>query len=281
MNKPKKRPNIYDLEGELASQLKERPKLKLARTEKETPRKEEVKAPPVMESREDIKEKKRPLSPYFYRVQNHHELFKIGSSFFNDFMSGVKSFAISSTGYQSSQQRSILGIASYFDHQEDVKIGIVSDNLYLGAFRDIVKSSTKIDLNFSTLETGFEVSTFYNHFDFIDLNNIIALGSQLDSDYEDFLDELMDMYDVIFWDVPELYKLQAEKEIFFPIVMKFESLSIIVAKSNSHTEEVADIKSFFLGYGINLKGLLLDSKKEASGDDGEGKKQPWWKRFWR
>ena len=79
---------------------------------------------------EEIVKKKK--NKYFYKVRNHHELFKIGSSFYNDFKMGVKSFAISSTGYPQSQQNSILGLASFFDHKEDVRIGIVSNNLNQG-----------------------------------------------------------------------------------------------------------------------------------------------------
>jgi hypothetical protein len=38
--------------------------------------------------------KKHALSPFFYKVSNHHELFKIGQSFYEDFKNGIKSFAI-------------------------------------------------------------------------------------------------------------------------------------------------------------------------------------------
>lgn len=224
-------------------------------------------------------EKKRPLSPFFYKVSNHHELFKIGNSFYNDFKNGVKSFAISSIGYQNSQQRSILGLASFFDHQEDLKIAIISDNLYLGAFKEMINAGKSNEIIFDGLDEPFEIHSFYEHFDFIDLNELTAFADSPDTSMDEILDQLMDMYDVVFWDVPELFKIQSNKETFFPIIMRFDSLSIIVAKSATNKNEVDDVKSFFLGYGINLKGLLLEP--------GAGNQSPieqykhWWKRLFK
>jgi hypothetical protein len=99
-----------------------------------------------------------------------------------------------------------------------------------------------------------------------------------DTTIDEILDQLMDMYDVVFWDVPELYKIQANKEVFFPIIMRFDSLSIIVAKTATNKSEIDDVKSFFLGYGINLKGLLLEPGANQSPIE---QYKNWWKRFWK
>ena len=233
--------------------------------------------------------KKHALSPFFYKVSNHHELFKIGQSFYEDFKNGIKSFAISSTGYQNSQQRSILGLASFFDHQERLKICIVSDNLYLGAFKELIDAGSTSELSFESTKKHLEVINFHEHFDFLEMGLILELVDQETEDFEEIIDEILDRYDVVFWDVPELYKIQAEKQLYFPIIMRFDSLSIIVAKSASSREEVEDLKSFFLGYGINLKGLLVENVtaqgKKTEGSEleqssGAGKKS-WWKGFWK
>jgi hypothetical protein len=232
-------------------------------------------------------EKKKKSNKYFYRVSNHHELFKIGRSFYSDYMSGVKSFAITSTGYQTSQQKSILGLASFFDHKEDMKIGIISDNLNVGSFKDIVSISKKVNMDMFDLGQNITIHSFYNHFEFLDMNELLSIandGSVID--YEEVFDSIIDMYDVVFWDVPELHKIQLESEKYFPVIMKFESISIIVAQSLSKKSDIEDIKRFFLGYGINLKGLLLEertseenSTEEVSNDNNKAKKdkKPWWK----
>lgn len=238
-------------------------------------------------NKSDVKRKK--VNRYFYKVTNHHELFKIGRSFYKDYLAGVKSFAITSTGYQSSQQNSILGLASFFDHKEEnLKIAIISDNLYLGAFKDIVAISQKHQVPLFKDGGDCEVMGFYGHFDFVDLTNLLEYANDCETEaYDEIFDSVVDHYDIVFWDVPELHKIQKNSEKYFPVIMKFESLSIIVAQSLSSASDVEEIKNFFLGYGINLKGLLLDSvqvKNEAKVKAEEkqvrqGERKPWWRIF--
>tara|TARA_Y100000590_G_scaffold470774_1_gene670067 strand:- start:13657 stop:14505 length:849 start_codon:yes stop_codon:yes gene_type:complete len=226
------------------------------------------------------KDKKRS-NKYFYKVSNHHELFKIGSSFYEDYKCGVKSFAVSSTGYQTSQQTSILGLASFFDHKDDLKIAIVSDNLNEGAFKDIVSISKKAKLEIGEGEEPCDYFQFYGHFDFFDLDNLLEISNDESSaSYDEVFDNLVDNYDLIFWDVPELHKIKKDSEKYFPVIMKFESLSIIVAQSLSNSKDVKEVQNFFMGYGINLKGLLFDTKQKLKEEEAEEKlKKPWWRIF--
>ena len=230
--------------------------------------------------------KKKKSNRYFYKVSNHHELFKIGRSFYSDYMAGVKSFAITSTGYQTSQQKTILGLASFFDHKEDLKIGIISDNLQQGAFKDIVSISKNVAYDYWGKEKVINIKSFYNHFEFIHLDELMKLANDSDlGEYDEVFDQVVDLYDIVFWDVPELHKVQVDSEGYFPVIMKFESISIIVAQSLTKKSDIEDIKKFFLGYGINLKGLLLEEKKsEEEQSDSEHLKKvnnnmPWWKRI--
>jgi hypothetical protein len=231
--------------------------------------------------------KKKKSNRYFYKVSNHHELFKIGRSFYTDYLAGVKSFAITSTGYQTSQQKTILGLASFFDHKEDLKIGIISDNLKQGAFKDIVSISKTVKYDYWGPDKFIEIKSFYNHFEFINLDQLLKLARDNDlGEYDEVFDHVVDLYDIVFWDVPELHKFQVDSEGYFPVIMKFESISIIVAQSLTKKSDIEDIKKFFLGYGINLKGLLLEDKKteDENSEDKSSKKRtltkkPWWKRI--
>ncbi len=232
------------------------------------------------------KKKKKRANRFFYKVSNHHELFKIGRSFFNDYSLGVKSFAISSTGYQTSQQKTILGLASFFDHKEDLKIGIISDNLTHGAFKDIVSISKKVNYDFWGEEKGVSIYSFYNHFEFINLDELLDLANDKKvNEYDEVFDRIVDLYDVVFWDVPELHKIQVNSEKYFPVIMKYESISIIVAQSLSKKDDIEEIKKFFLGYGINLKGLLLEERTSGLSKNNievqKKDKVPWWKRLFK
>lgn len=227
------------------------------------------------------KKKERTKTKFFYKVKNHQELFKLGTSFYKDFRNGIRSFAIGSTGYQSSQQRSILGLASFFDHKYDVDIAIISDNLYDGVFKEIVESSEehKVPLDYSGQTCS--VHTFHNHFEFVDLESLLEQSNQSQGvDYESRIRNFCRNYDIIFWDVPELHKIKNDPEIYYPMIMMFDSLSIVVARTLTSTEEIKDVTSFFMAYGINLKGLVFDQNLKGGSTSSQPKsKKPWWRRF--
>ncbi len=227
--------------------------------------------------------KDKRSNKFFYKVSNHHELFKIGQSFYKDYLTGIKSFAVTSTGYQTSQQKTILGLASFFDHKEDVKIGIISDNLETGAFKDIIAISKKVDIPLHDGSSAIPVHSFYEHFEFINLNDLLNLAADSSiGEFDGVYDQVVDHFDVLFWDVPELHKIQLNSEVYFPVIMKYESISIIVAQSVTKTEDIEELKRFFLGYGINLKGLLLEESTAKKKEESPKKDEiPWWKRIFK
>lgn len=206
--------------------------------------------------------KKKKRTRFFYKVENHQELFRIGASYLKDYNSGIKSFAIGSTGYHTSQQKTIMGLASFFDHHDDLKIAIVTENLNQGYFSEIVDLELTHDVYLND-EIMFNVTTFHNHFDFILLEDFLLNEKHAEDNEEEqeLIDDFLDSYDVIFWDVPEIHKIQSSPQIYFPILERFETLSLIVAQSLTKKEEVDHIVSFFGDYGVTLKGLLMDNKE--------------------
>lgn len=233
---------------------------------------------------------KKKGNKYFYRVSNHHELYKIGASFYADYANGMKSFAISSTGYPQSQQNSILGLASFFDHKEDLRIAIISDNLKEGVFKNIIANSVQKNLNL-TDDVSCKALSFHDHFEFINLEEVLDLVMDEEvAGYDELITSLFDQYDVVFWDVPDLEKIKSNSERYFPVIMNFDSLSIIVAKALSNSKDIKEITEFFKGYGISLKGLLFENqglknkstKVKSENDDknnNDKKKKKWWRFF--
>ncbi len=215
---------------------------------------------------------------YFYKVTNHAELYKLGSSFLKDFKAGLKSFAISSTGYYTSQQKTILGLASFFDHYADLKIAIISDNLFHGYFQNIIQDSDERELELPNSNFTLPFFAFYHHFDFIDLNLLLDItGSTHTTDCEQHLEDLMQYYDCIFWDIPELHKLQNAPQSYYPIIQRFDSLTIIASQSVSHSAEIDSIREFFAAYNIGIKGLIFDPFSHEGNRLPTKKKKPWWK----
>lgn len=206
-------------------------------------------------------ESEKPLAKYFYSIKNHHELVQIGTSFLDDFNQGSKSFAITSTGYKTSQQRTILALASFFDHVSTMKIAIVSNQLNHGAFHEMVQSSNKAKLLLPVEPPkSLPVKRFYHHFDFIDFDDVLKLAPEgvPTFGFEHAVSELVNHYDILFWDIPELESFKANHRLYYPIALYFDSLSIIVSQSLSKAKEVDELQKFFLDYGMNIKGILLD-----------------------
>jgi hypothetical protein len=224
---------------------------------------------------------KKALSHYFYKIEDHQNLNRIGNSFLSDYKNGLKNFAFTSTNFIHSQQKTILGLACYFDHfQDNLKIGIVSRNLKEGVFSEIISESRSLVRNIPHLpNTNFFYFQFYHHFEFIDYNELIETGKTLNNqaEYESALDYLLSCYDVIFWDVPEMNNIVKHKAQFFPIAMKFDSLTIVAMRRNDQSKELDDIKNFFQNYGINLKGLIFDNEDKSKTSTDQNKK--WWRLF--
>lgn len=216
-------------------------------------------------SMEREKKQRKKRSKFFYQVENHQELFKIGASYFKDYESGIKSFAIGSTGYHTSQQKTIMGLASFFDHQKDMKIAIVTESLSQNYFSNIVanESSHEVYLSDSVV---FNVTTFHNHFDFILLDELLInkKDAEDDEELEEQISNFLESYDIIFWDVPEFHKIQSAPQIYLNMLEEFESLTLIVAQSLSKKQEVDHLVSFFSDYGVTLKGLLMDEQNDEN-----------------
>ncbi len=223
----------------------------------------------------------RKVNKYFYKFSNHHELFKIGTSFYMDYLKGMKSFALISNGREVSTQTSILGLASFFDHKEDIKIGIISNNIQHGSFEEIKNLSLKEKI-LIRIDLVIDIYNFYDHFHLINLNDLIRVSADGDrEEYEEVFTSLTDHFDVVFWDIPGLREIQQESEKYFPMIMSLESLTIIVSKDGSSHKGLEETRHFFLGYGLYMKGILVETQDgpPRKTDDSTPKKKNWWNIF--
>jgi hypothetical protein len=201
------------------------------------------------------------LANYFYRITNHEELFRMGKSFLEELKKGVKNFAFTSTGYKNSQQKTILGLCCYFDQNDNYKIAIISDHLSYGVFNDFVESSSVNSYQIGNGQDRARYHSFHHHFDFIDYSEFAKFYSNhlYTKTFDLELNKILDKYDIVFWDIPEMDKIKANPHFHYRISPFYESMTVIVSQDHSTGKQIENIKKFFNNYNIDLSGVLFDT----------------------
>ncbi len=201
------------------------------------------------------------MADYLSRISNHEELFKIGKGFLLDYQKGIKSFAITSTGYKNSQQRTILGLCCYFDYVDQYRIAIISDQLKYGVFDELIRDSEEKSYQLGRWGDSVKYQSYHHHFDFFDYSELLRIyDDHLYSKTFDFeIKTIMDYYDIILWDVPELEKMKLNLHFNYRISHFYESLTMIVSPNASSGAHVETIKRFFSNYNVNLNGVLFET----------------------
>jgi hypothetical protein len=201
------------------------------------------------------------MASYLSRISNNDELFRIGKSFMAEYNKGVKSFAITSTGYKNSQQRTILGLCCYFDYVDQYRIAIVSDRLKHGVFDELIKDAVPKQYQLGRAGDQVNYLSYHHHFDFLDYAELMRIYDEhLYSKTFDFeVKTILDYYDIILWDVPELETMKLNLQFNYRISHFYESLTMIVSPSASSGKKVESVKKFFNNYNVNLSGILFET----------------------
>jgi hypothetical protein len=206
---------------------------------------------------------------YYYRAKDHVELFKVGSSFLKDFRSGLKSFSFSSIGLKEEREKSVLGILSFFNYHEDVNICVITPSLKESYYSRIATKAKKRQAQVFDEDLHYEFYTG-DGFEVIEYGELRRIERKITAyNFEDFLDFILDSFDIILWDLPDIEVLDSNKEVYFPIIRSLDNVSFIVGQNKSKISEINEMISYFKRYQIPIKGLLFSghdkkSKKEKS-----------------
>lgn len=198
---------------------------------------------------------------FYYKAKDHVELFKTGSQYLKDFKEGLKSFAFSSYDLDVVRQKTVFGVSTFFNYHTDVKTLIVSEGLahsfyydYMGIKEDESRQVFDEDITYALGVTdGIEL---------MDFEQLRKVARKIRTyDFEDFIDFLVDSYDLILWDMPEVSILDSQKEVYFPIIRSLDSVSLIVAKDKTKIKEVHELVGYYKRYQVEIKGLLYNPEK--------------------
>tara|TARA_Y100000780_G_C13696051_1_gene422877 strand:+ start:88786 stop:90231 length:1446 start_codon:yes stop_codon:yes gene_type:complete len=206
------------------------------------------------------KKRSRKSAHYYYRVQDHMELFKVGSSYLRDFKSGIRSMGFSSYQLSRENQKTVFGLTSFFNYHDDLNICIITDKMKNSFYDEILKNKELRSDIYSDENVEYNFIHCEGH-DFIEYSELTVLSHHCEH-LEDFISFLLEKYDLILWDLPDLKVMNRYREVFFPIVQSIESLTLIMAAEVSRGKELDSLLSYFQKYQVPVKGVLF--KEEVS-----------------
>jgi hypothetical protein len=230
--------------------------------QKELTPKEELKDKTLHYDKQTFTRKKNTThNGYYYRAKDHMELYKVGSSYMVDYNNGLKSLAFSGNSLKAQREKSVFGVTSYFNYHIDVKICIITMSFFESFYHEIIG-----ELDYSSvraLDEDFEYKVFNGEgFDILEFTELKKIERKLRHyDFEYFLDVLVESYDLILWDLPDMEVLNSNRELYFPIVRTLDNVSIIVGENFSKFKHIEEIIDYFKRYQINIKGVLVNKDK--------------------
>ena len=198
---------------------------------------------------------------FYYRAKDHMELYKVGSSYMIDYNSGLKSIAFCGNSLRPEREKSVFGVTSYFNYHINIKICIVTMSFHESFYHEMTG-----DLDYRSvkaLDENFDYKVFSGQgFDIIEFSELKKVERKLrHHDFEYFLDVLVEDYDLVLWDLPELDILNSNKELYFPIVRTVDNVSLIVGENYSKFKHIEQMIDYFNRYQINIKGVLVNKDK--------------------
>lgn len=212
------------------------------------------------------RKKSRSGHAYYYRAKDHVELYKVGSSFLKDFNSGLKSFSFSSSGLKEEREKSVLGILSFFNYHEDLRICVITSSLEDSFYGKIAIDAQKREAQVFDEDLTYEFYTGEGY-EIIEFQELKKVERKITAyNFEDFLDQILSSFDLILWDLPEIEILDSNKELYFPIIRSLDNVSFIVGKNVSKISEINEMISYFKRYQIPIKGLLLSDPLKKGED---------------
>lgn len=209
---------------------------------------------------------------FYYKAKDHVELFKTGSQYLKDFKEGLKSFAFSSYDLDLVRQKTVFGVSTFFNYHTDVKTLIVSEGMAHSFYYEYMGIQEKESRQVFDEEITYDVGVS-DGIDLMDFEQLRRVARKIRTyDFEDFVDFLVDSYDLILWDMPEVSVLDGHKEVYFPVIRSLDSVSLIVAKDKTKIKEVHDLVGYYKRYQVEIKGLLYNPDGTRASDDFKKKK---------
>jgi hypothetical protein len=160
----------------------------------------------------------------------------------NNFHKGQKSIAFGSTHYKNSQEKSIILACDFFNKKfPALKILVITFELKRGVFSDFIEESKKGENYFYEFSPNL---TFFNWQDF--------LTKKIEPK------EVVDVFDVVFWDLPEITFINEREKELRSSFASMDGLYIVSLKNNKFDDEnfKREIMHYYKDHGLDIRTIL-------------------------
>lgn len=207
---------------------------------------------------------KRFSSKNYFNTRNHLDLFNIGSFYFQEFQKSKKSFGFYAGSSLQDSHETLLGLASYFNYHEDLKVTLVVDNFKKSVLSRYLKESHTEIRSFAQQTYEVIIADGVEVFEYTTLRHFaLKLGRE---NLELFLDELINDSEISLWDIPDLDIIEQEREFFFQLMRKIDSTSIILSRGKSKAATLKKFLDYTKKYNLRIDGVLFDKGRESKND---------------
>ncbi len=200
----------------------------------------------------------RNKNSYFFRAKDSAALFKLGSTFYELYKTGINHFSFSHLRDSDAQKKSILGIASFFHYHENLKILVVTQSLLnscFSEFRDVKNLESATVPSFTEFEYNF-----YRHegINYLEIDEIIEKSKTHQiKDQVYLLQNLISAFDVVLFDLPEVSQMKEHYDTYFPILQIVQNVSFVIGMEKATFTEISSLKSFFENYKVKINGVIV------------------------
>lgn len=179
----------------------------------------------------------------YFNVKLSENSLNIISNIEEKIKDGARHLAISSTGYSSAQQKLALQVVYWLNQKyPEHKVAVVTFDYGSGVFKEFYDHSVGDSRS----------KKFYNHFTMVNWTYVTSPEA------------LLDDYDVIIWNLPDISTLKSHHQRWDHFFMSLDMLTIISCQKagSKQAEFEKNVVRTFMDYGLDIS-KLIDCRPEA------------------
>lgn len=199
----------------------------------------------------------------YYNVKNHFDLHQTGQSFEKDFNAGNKCFAFNTTASRKIQTECVVGIASYFNFQNDVPVTIITDDIGVIEIGRLVPNLKKSSIYLKGFKLPLEILSF-SGLEVINIGSIREYISLNDGTFDEIIETIKNERDILLWDLAKLDTL-SEDFALMTILKVVDNISLITVPKSCRFTEVKRLIQYYQKHFICIKGLIVGNNVTRAG----------------